>query len=71
MTTSDSATDPGRIDEVLVELARVWKRNPRRTLLHIVTKAAEFTPSFVPDDITDAELLAGLRSIAPGLPAPE
>jgi hypothetical protein len=65
-----SATDPERIGGALAELERVWRRNPHKTLFQIMNRAAMKTPTFVPDEVTDAELVAGLRLIGPGLPAP-
>lgn len=59
------------IDRVIAELRRVWARNPQKTLVQVVLRATRDANSFLPDDATDADVLAALTKIGAGQPAPD
>lgn len=54
---------------MLVEVERVWRRNPHRPLAHLLTFATAGSGTFLPEDASDTHVLARLRSVAPGEPA--
>jgi hypothetical protein len=59
------------IDTVLAELRRVWTRNPHKTLAQVVARATRGGTSFLPTDAADVDVLAELRKIGAGQPAPD
>ena len=59
------------IDTIIAELRRVWARNPHKTLAQVVSRATRDATGFLPDDATDAEVLAALTKIGAGQPAPD
>ena len=70
-STSDRSDAPAdRIDVVISALAEAWRRNPGKTLMQIVDRAARYTDVFVPGDISDRRMLYGLRKLGPGRPEP-
>lgn len=66
MTDGASAARHAEITAILGEVERVWRRNPHRPLAHLLTFATSASGTFLPEDASDAHVLARLRSVAPG-----
>jgi uncharacterized protein YihD (DUF1040 family) len=52
-----------QIGHVLAEVERVWRRNPHRTLAHLIRKASAGSGGFDPADSSDEHLLGMLQMI--------
>lgn len=73
--TSEPDDNPGddaqqRISRVLAALERAWRRNPNKTLNQIVARAASYTTSFIPDDVSDTRMEYGFHKLGPGPVSP-